>query len=215
MKSSVDPLTVKKESEQIILCAGGQICDWLPLIERKNIRPAEEIVGRALILNAMLNIHFKAPVHVIEDWITRTNLTQHLTERERELLTKDNEELTENEIVDLYWYIEALWALMWVGSLIKDMPFDRPVEDSMALLAPNLQANDDGSKFSKKMRIKTYDEIFKMLDLYFRLHWYARNGQLSGYSTDPVSLDVVMERRKSLEWVLSPGDGWDDVVLDT
>ena len=215
MKPSVDPQAVKKESEQIILRAGGQICDWLPFIERKNIRPADEIIGRALILNAMLNIHFKAPVHVIEDWITRNKLTQYLTEREKVLLTKDHDELTEQETTDLYWYIEALWALMWVGSLIKDMPFDRSVEDFMASLAPNLQANDDGSKFSQKMRIRTYDEIFKMLDLYFRLHWYARNGQLNGYSTDPVSLDIVMERRKSLEWVLSPDDGWDDVVLNT
>lgn len=215
MKSTVDPQAVKKESETIILRAGGQICDWLPIIESKSTRPSEEIIGRALILNAMLNIHFNAPVRVIDDWVSRNNLSQHLTAREKELLSRDNDDLTEQETTDLYWYIEALWSLMWVGSLTKDMPFDQPVEDSMASLVPNLQANEDGSKFSQEMRIRTPDEIFKMLDLYFRLHWYARNGKINGDSTDPINLDIVMERRKSLEWVMSPGTNWDSVVLNT
>jgi hypothetical protein len=212
---ALNPQAVKKESEEIILRAGGQICDWLPHIERKKLRSRDEIVARALVLNAMLQIHFGAPTEVIEDWIERNDLTNSLSPREADILSTDNDELSEQELTDLFWYIEALWALMWVGSLIDEMPFDRPVENFMASLAPNLQINEDGSKFSKKMKIRPYDDIFRMLDLYFRLHWYARNGELTGNSTEPVSHDIIMERRKALEWVLAPDEEWDDIALNT
>ncbi|MBX9695305.1 MAG: DUF4272 domain-containing protein [Cyanobacteria bacterium] len=214
MTADLDPELVKKQSEQIVLAAGGKICEWLPHIEQKDLRPASEIIARALVLNAMLNIYFEAPTSIILNWITANDLTDHLTQREKEILSKRNDELTEQELINLFWYIESLWALMWVGNLIEQMPFDRPVEDFMASLAPNLQKNEDRSRFSKMMRMREVDEIFRMLDLYFRLHWYASDGQLNGYSTEPVELSIVMERRKALEWVLS-NQGWDEVDLST
>jgi hypothetical protein len=54
-----------------------------------------------------------------------------------------------------------------------------------------------------------------MLDLYFRLHWWTRDGQLNGYETGDVRLDIIMERRKALEWVLDDSCDWDNVELST
>lgn len=72
----LDPEAVKRDSEAIIRRAGGDMCDCLPFLERDaKPRELDAVVRRTLILNAMLQIYFKAPVAVIKDWITRNRLT--------------------------------------------------------------------------------------------------------------------------------------------
>ncbi|MFL5537927.1 MAG: DUF4272 domain-containing protein [Longimicrobiaceae bacterium] len=65
------------------------------------------------------------------------------------------------------------------------------------------------------MSARPHSELLAMLDLYYRLHWYAEDGRLNGYPTPDVSLDVVTEWRRALKWVLDPETGWDDVDLST
>lgn len=208
-------LAAKARSEQRIARAGGRICEWLPILERGQMRSQEEVIARALIMNALLNIHFKAPIPIIKNWIEAQGLTLHLSEAEKILLEKRNEDLTPQEEIDLYWYIESLWALMWAGSLIADLPFNQPVPDTMASLCPDLQRNEDGAKFTRQMFLRSPSEVFEMLDLYYRVHWYAEDGRINGYSTGDIDLDIVMERRKALEWIMDTCSDWDDMSLNT
>ncbi len=214
--AALNPQIVKSESEAIILRAGGEICDWLPILDGDaQPRKLAAVVRRALILNALLQIHFEAPVEVIRDWIERHGLADDLAASERTILAKDNGDLSKQQRIDLYWYIEALWALAWVGSLVDDLPFDEGVQDSLASFSPNLQDDENGSKYAGKMRLRPRDEIFRMLDLYYRLHWWTFNSHLTGKDTGNVQLDIIMERRKALEWVMDPACDWDSVDLGT
>ena len=212
----MNPTEVKKESEKLILDRGGEILDWLPILERtENMRSNAELIDRALILNALINIYFEAPVPVIKGWIEQYGLVSSLSEYEKKLLNKENEDLSEQEKINIYWYIEALWALMWAGNLIDDLPIDKHVEDYQAELCPNLQKGEDDSRFRQTMRIRTQEEMFKMLDLYFRAHWYTRNSLLNNHSTGNMNDSVVLERRKALEWVIDNTLDWDDIPLNT
>jgi hypothetical protein len=65
------------------------------------------------------------------------------------------------------------------------------------------------------MRLRPSDELFRMLDLYYRLHWWTRNSQLTGKDTSVVRLDIIMERRKALEWIMDPTCDWDNVEMST
>ncbi len=215
MQLTLDPETVKKETEEIIKNYGGETCDWLPWIDRTTSRPIQEIIGRALVMNALINIHFEAPTNIIKEWIESHELIQYLTDDEKTLINKSNKELTEQEVNDLYWYIEALWSLLWATSIINEMPFDKPIEDFMASLCPNLKQNEGVEKFTKKMKLRSTDEIFRQLDLYYRLHWWVRDASLNGKESGKVSLDIIMERRHALEWILNPKESWDDISLDT
>jgi len=207
---------IKKESETIIIQNGGKICGWLPHIEtNKTIRSNEEVINRALILNALLNIYFQAPIHIIKGWIEQYNLTEYLSASEKELLNKKNNELTEQEKINIYWFIEAVWALMWAGNLINDLPIDKCVEDRMAKLCPNLEKGEDDAKFRKKIKIRSKDELYKKLDLYYRAHWYTEDGRINSYPTGSISGGIIMERRKALEWVNDNTLDWDDISLDT
>ena len=212
----INPHAIKRESEAIILDAGGQICDWLPVLDREgDPRTLDAVVRRALILNAMLQIYFKAPTEFISGWINQNGLANDLSETEREILAQDNDDLSEQELTNLFWYIESLWTIVWVGNLIDDLPFNKGVQSSLASLSPNLQRNEDGSKYTKKMRMRPKDELFRMLDLYYRLHWWTRNAELTGEETGDVRIDIIMERRKSLEWVMDPNCDWDSVEQGT
>lgn len=166
-------------------------------------------------MNALLNIAFQAPVSVIRDWIDANGLARHLSSAEQVLLTKSNEELSEQESTNLYWYIEALWALMWAGSLIPDLPIHQPVGDNMVSLAPNLQEAEGTDKFAAVMRLRPYEEMYRMLDLYYRVHWFTEDARINGYATGEISGDVIMERRKALEWLMDKSINWDNVPIDT
>ncbi len=214
---AIDPLRVKAESEARINAAGGRICDWLPYLDRTQMRSRDQIVARALVLNALNNIAFEAPVPVIRDWIHNHGLDEHLSLGETQLLRKKNADLTRQELIDLSWSIEALWALMWVGGLAPDLPFDRGVEDYMASLAPNLEQGDGPEKFADKMAMRDQAAVFRMLDLYFRLHWWVRDSELTGRTAELKNIlpGVIVERRKALEWVMDAQIDWDEVPMDT
>lgn len=183
----------------MILTLGGRICDWLPYLDRTEPRASAEVAERALVLHAMLQIYFGAPVELIAAWIKANQLEFSLSQHARAMLT--NESVTEQEAINLYWYVEALWAMVWAGQLTEDLAINQPVGGHLASLLPNLQVNEDGSGFRRRFRLRPFEEIYSMLDLYYRAHWYARDGQLNHYSTEPFNLDVIMERRRALEWI--------------
>ena len=167
-------------------------------------------------MNATVQLYFGAPVAVVRSWIERHGLMEHLSRRERSILGKPDAELTEQELVDLFWYIEALWAFAWVGSLIRDIPLDAPVGDELASLLPDLKADETPRRFREAFRLRDPADLYRKLDLYYLAHWYARDGQLRNYKTDPFNIDSIMERRKALEWVLDETiPDWDETPAST
>ena len=211
----IDPAEVKTASEKIILEAGGRICAWLPYLDPPNLRAQDALISRALVLNALINIAFGAPIPIIKSWIGANGLTASLSADEQALLQKDNADLFDQEVTNLHWSLEALWALMWAGGLTDDLTVDGHVPDYMASICPDLQQNEDGAKFTQKMRLRSSEELYRMLDLYYRAHWYTEDGRINGYSTGNISSDVVMERRKALKWLLDASTDWDHISLDT
>lgn len=212
---NVDPAALKANSEKTVLQAGGRICSWLPVLDRSTPRAQAELVQRALILNALVNIAFGAPTRIIQRWIEANGLAAHLTPKERVLLRRQREDLSEQEVTDLKWSLEALWALMWAGGLTPDLSIDTYIPDTMASLLPDLEKNEDGTKLTRTMRLRPSGELFQMLDLYFRAHWYTEDGRINGYDMGSISGDVVMERRKALEWLMDAASDWDDIAMNT
>ena len=212
----MEPLEVKAASEAVIRRLGGGVCDWLPWLERSGPRDSASAADRALVLHAMLQLHFGAPTAMIAAWINRSGLTHALSKRERQILSGGGGAIPERDSADLYWYMEALWALVWAGQLVKDLPIDHPVGEELVSLLPNLQLDQDGAAFRHSFRLRSRAELYSMLDLYYRAHWYARDGQLGGYATGAFNPDIIMERRKALEWLNDDEvEDWDDTQTST
>src|SRR5687767_4054514 len=67
----IDTEAIKRDNEAIIRMHGGQICDWLPSPDPDAPqRDVGAVARRALILNAMLQVAFKAPIPIIKRWIS-------------------------------------------------------------------------------------------------------------------------------------------------
>lgn len=215
MNTPVDPQAVKATSEAEVLRLGGKVCDWLPTVEIQSLRSVSEVADRTLAMHGMVQLAFNAPKEVVRTWLAQNGVLSALSHRERDILASDGD-LEEQERTDLYWYIEALWALAWVGAFIPNLRPTEPVGNNLAALLPDIRVNESETNFRSAFRLRPVDSLFSMLDLYYRSHWYARDGQLNGYATEPFSLDVIMERRKALEWVSdSTIEDWDDTPADT
>jgi hypothetical protein len=206
----LDPVTTKSRSEAEILKLGGSICAWLPWIEPAVPKSERDVVSRLLTMHALVQLSFRAPKYAIREWLEENDLGPSLSKREVILLGTEAE-LDEQSSTSLYWYIEAIWALAWAGSLVDELSVIEPVSPDLAKFLPDIENGEDSSALRGRFRLRPTEELFGMLDLYFRAHWYARDGHLNRYSTVPFDLDVIMERRKALEWVADRDiEDWDD-----
>jgi hypothetical protein len=215
-KQPAGPLAVKAESERMIKALGGKVCDWLPVIERGEMRSAAEVADRALAMHAMIQIAFRAPTEVIAAWVRENGLEAALSHQERAMLARRGERLSEQELSNLGWSMEALWALVWAGGLIEALRIDQPIGDNLASLLPDIQRNEDASSFRARFILRPAEDIHAMLDLFYRAHWYAREGRLKGYPTGVFDLEQIMERRRALEWISDRTlEDWADTPEDT
>jgi hypothetical protein len=205
---------IKLENDQIINQKGFRVNNWLPILDTPKLRTVEEIKGRMSVMNAMINIAFEAPTYIIDEWIKAQKLTAFLSDSERQILAKENEELTEEEINSLMWYLEALWALMWLTKMVDKLDAEKYVGDNMASLLPNLEDGDTNEKLDIIKEIRPEVEIYTMLDYYYRLHWYCVDERLNGREPK-LNEGQVYERRKALEWAFNRANDWDDVEMGT
>ncbi|WP_052346032.1 DUF4272 domain-containing protein [Hymenobacter swuensis] len=205
---------VKTESEAKVLALDGRICDWLPLLDAPEIRGIEGIRARMSVLNALINISFQAPVAVIEKWLTQENLLAYLSPDEAAILTKTNKQLTEQELANLRWNLESLWAMMWATQMVSELDPVKWCGDNMASLLPNLEQGQTNEKLTGLQNLRSAAELYRMLDFYYRLHWYCVDERLHGRAAN-VSESLVYERRKALEWIYNNQYEWDDVEMST
>lgn len=215
MINNMDLDAIKTTSEQQILSLNGKICGWLPSIEHTNPRTLKDIAERALVLNAMIQLAFNAPPKFIRDWILSNGLADALAESEKFIINDPEKKLSEQEVANLEWSIEALWTLMWACGQVFDLKIHEPVGDTLAAMLPNLRNNESASDFYTKLIRRNYEELYGMRDLIYRANWYARDGKLNGYSTEPINQDIIMERRKAIEWSCDDQQDWDNTDQGT
>ena len=207
---------IKRESESYITSLGGKVLDTLPTIglEEISTRDNKAVAQRALVLNVMVNISFNAPLSIANEWLSANDLHAALSEKESSILN-GSQPLDEKAKNLLRWDIESLLAAAWVGQLTQYLTPVQPIPDNLATFFPSLKVKFDTDSFYSKFRVRSEEELYPKLDLFYRAHWYARNCHLKGQNSDPFNLGVVQDRRLLLEWVLNRNTEWDNVDLST
>jgi len=211
----IDPAAIKSNSERAIRQLGGRINPDLPEIEPGPGRTANEILDRTLIVHALLHIAHGAPVEKVADWIARQKLVTALVPSERALLVKEDEEVGEQERVDLSWSVEALLAFLWAGGFTEDLSLGSAMTEKLAEEPPDIAMNQGIAGFARLFRLRPYEELFAQLDFYYRAQWYAVDCGIRGKNPGPFDEEVILERRKALEWMLDPECEWDSPELGT
>ncbi len=194
---------------------GYRINPTLPLlVDAQNPRATDEIVRRALILGAVVAGSIgDFPASILFRWVARQSLTSGLTAAERRYF--EGASPTRVELTDLRDQVESLWAMAWVLGKTDVLDFAHVADDALGIMLPDIEADEDCSRFRQFVRIRSAHEIISACDLSYCLHWALvdarRRGEPPPGAVEPY---VIVYRRRALEWVLSDED-WDAVSLDT
>jgi hypothetical protein len=202
---------LKRENEALIRSWGGDVNEWLPLIDDvTEVAPQEahSIAARACALGYVAALGFGAPAGEVRAALMRFDLWPSLSRREASLFERPS--LSDQERVDCTWLIEAVQALAWCVGIV-DMDHRRVAD---ADLSARLKFREDPSALIAGVRLRPLHEIQRQCDLLYRLHWYARNSSLVGRSCI-VSESVVRERRRAVDWAYGVEADWDEVPGDT
>ncbi|PKR78778.1 hypothetical protein CEY16_03215 [Halalkalibacillus sediminis] len=85
---------IKKRSEERIKKYGANINQYLPILEYRGVRSNDEIIKRGTIMAGMVYIAHQAPTSVVSEWIVEQGIYSYVTEFERGILDKNEEEVT-------------------------------------------------------------------------------------------------------------------------
>ncbi|MCP2045812.1 DUF4272 domain-containing protein [Pontibacter sp. HSC-36F09] len=211
----IKPEDVKLKNTKFLRSNGIDVIEHLPYLDTPNFRDPEQIAKRMMVQLAIFQLHLEAPNRIIKKWIEDNELSDFLTSGEMKYLQSDYQDLPEQDQIDIYWYVEAIWTFAWIGGLHNKLTFNTGVEDSLASMTPKIEKNEPAESFIKKFKLRSRLEIFEMLDKFYRAHWFARNNDLTGKESDKVDLDIIMERREALEYTCYNEYEWDSISLDT
>ena len=103
---------------------------------------------------------------------------------------------------------------MWLTEMINELDPENHVGDNMASLLPNLQDGETNKKLERLTVTRPAITAYKMLDRYYRLHWYCVDERLNGRQAK-LNEGLIYQRRKSLEWAFDQAGDWDDVEMGT
>lgn len=206
---------LKEQSEEKIKKYGAKINPNLPIIDYQGVRNSDEIIKRVTIMAGMVYIAHQAPPSIIKGWIEEQDLFNYVTEFEKGILEKSEIEVTPTEIMSLKWYVESLWALVWVLGINNNFRINEPVGDNLIQMVPDVRNKQDFSTLEAQTLMRNEKEIYEQVDLYYRLHWYLVDARLNGKKHNKLDEGTIMERRKALEWVVTPGEEWEKIDLST
>ena len=180
--------------------------DNLPPPTTGTLRTTDEILDRALVLNAVISCAYGLPTLAALDWLRGEGLLDGLTDEEQEFLVDVSEGLRVDELARKL-EVESLYALAWSLSLVDELDFDRGCGDEVARLMPDIEGGDDASELRASAERRDDDELYAALDLATCLAWAIGDEDLRlGLSPGDVEPYVVWERHRALTWV--HGGAW-------
>lgn len=135
-----------------------------------------------------------------------------LLEKEKKLFEGNYEK---QDVIDVAWTYEAYWSLVWALGLVKNIDYPNNVCDCQKAIRLVGDCKNF-EEFKKKCKLRDIEEILDVLDLHYRYHWATTEKRIN--PTTPIgelNPDVVVERRRGLEWLISPIEDWNDIALHT
>jgi hypothetical protein len=184
--------------------------DDLAYPEGELARTTDQVVDRALAVNAVLSCAHGVGADVATAWLDANGLAAALTGHEVEFL-EDLAEGIRLGSAHRKLHVEALWALLWALSLVDSLDFAAGCGERVTPLVPDLLDPAEGigpAHLRAEAVLRDGEEVRGALDLARCLTWGLGDSDLSvGFSPGEVEPYVVWERRRALEWLL--GADWD------
>ncbi len=207
-------LVRKAASEAALAARGITVADSLPALvceEELTLRERDDVVdrARALLLVALRaeSVASGEPIPV-DTLLNKMPLGDNaLSPLEREFL--DLEGPSQHECAQFTWRYESLYLLEWALGLVDELPYPAEACDTASTVATLIEMRGPA--------LRSATEILDALDLTYRLHWFIRQERLKkSVETKGIDADVVMERHRTLNWLVRFQHApWDEVDTPT
>lgn len=216
----------RQEIQEGLEVAGIAYHPSLPLIEdssQATLKPIETICQRAMtalfaiqvaceIINETANIEEARAFfgQRLKDF----GLEDQLTQLEKRAFDGT---ASQQDALNLAWTYEAYWSLVWALGLISE---DELVDAGQVcdarkaiLLVQQVTSLED---FQSICQLRDIEDILDKLDLFYNYHWACVEHRLRP-ETPIANLNesIVCERRRGLEWLISPEEDWHAISLNT
>ena len=206
----MDMVAIRQASWGIASQLGFAANDALPLLDASTVtRSKDEIVNRIFGMLALAASAYGLDRKKALTWLEREGSLEILTLAEREFL--GGSQMNPTPFME---QVEAMWALCWSLKLVPDLDFSKPCSGDFVELLPDLKKDETGTAFRGRTVLRESEEVIARCDLAYCLHWGVVHVGLTGKLKKAIKPFVIVERRRSLEWLLSE-EAWDGVPLDT
>ncbi|MBR1863788.1 MAG: DUF4272 domain-containing protein [Ruminococcus sp.] len=219
-----DPQTRKQGSMERLKKMGVAVNSFLPQVEdstQVKLRDADTVCKKAAATLLIIQLacdtangEYEESMKVIPGILDEYGVRDSLNAKERRLLTGDH---TEQDAIDISWTYEVYWSLLWAMGMIEDRELTEvsgicDCEKAIKLLT--MEGGYEG--FRSRCRMRDVEEVLDMVDLFYRMDWAAVEHRLRPETPiGSMEPQVVNERRRGLEWLVSDKEDWNDIPLDT
>ena len=206
-----------KIKEMGILCL-----ESLPILDENmelNLKSLDDICKRAI--SSLLSIQIACDINAGNDYEESNKILSNLLKEykvedclnptEKKLF---NGEYTQQDTIDVTWTYESYWSLVWALGLIEDISLPNEICDCEKAIKLVSEARSF-DEFKAKCKLRDVEEILDMLDLHYRYHWACEKSINPNTPIGELNPEVVVERRRGLEWLFSEEEDWFEISLDT
>lgn len=216
----------REKSNAKIKTMGIACNENLPMIESSNdikLKNLDEICKRAIA--CLISTQLACSIAQEEDYANARTVMLNLLKQydaENDLLQKEkvlfDGNFTKQNVIDVVWTYETYWAIIWALDLITDKEMANATEtcNTERAIAVLLETSKDYEFFKSMCKLRNVEKILDMLDLFYRYHWACVEKSIRPEtSIGELNPEVVMERRRGLEWLISDKKDWNEISLDT
>ena len=202
---------------------GVKVNEHLPLLpssEEVTFKSDDEIMNR--IIAAFTAIQVGCSIRNGENYEEAVNYMVEFMKKckgdEKYLLDKERRVLdgsySQQDVVDVVWTYESVFTLMWaIGYKADKYEYDVSQICSGDAVIFDMKLIADGTNSSPNLK---KEKVMNMLDLFYCYNWACVEKQLHPETPiGNVNFEVVLERRRALEWLISDERDWFEVGLDT
>lgn len=213
----------RNNSNKKIKLLGIACLETLPVIEdstQVSLKDIDTICKRAiaclistqLAIDISENNDYDSSKTFFLNMLKQYGVQDNLIEKEKRIF---NGKYSKQDVIDVVWSYEAYWSLVWTLGLVENIDYPNQICDceKAIMLVSTCKTYDD---FKCKCKIRDIEEILDMLDLYYRYDWAVTEKRINPDTLiADLNPDVVVERRKGLEWLIANEEDWDKISLDT
>lgn len=170
-----------------------------------SIRNNENYTNSLLfVIQQMKNWNLK-----IEDLLPKEKLLLH-----NKFTQKDNpNEFTQQDIIDIVWTYECNWSLLWALDLITDKEL---IDASKLCNTERAMAISGMINGITSLRLRNIDKILEKVYLFYCYQWALDEKKNNpNIKTGNLNYEVVVERRRGLQWLIDEEKDWNNITLAT